>query len=48
MDVADKVDFEKANEIYFRLGIIFKHQRKYSASLEVSFATYIFSLPVPS
>ena len=35
---ADKADFEKANEIYFRLGIIFKHQRKYSASLEVSFS----------
>lgn len=30
-------DFEKANEIYFRLGIIYKHQRKFSASLEVSF-----------
>jgi len=28
-------DFEKANEIYFRLGIIYKHQRKYQASLEV-------------
>ena len=28
-------DFEKANEIYFRLGIIYKHQRKYAASLEV-------------
>ena len=30
------IDFEKANEIYFRLGIIYKHQRKYSSSLEVS------------
>lgn len=27
-------DFEKANEIYFRLGIIYKHQRKYSNSLD--------------
>lgn len=29
-------DFEKANEIYFRLGIIYKQQGKYSNSLEVS------------
>jgi tetratricopeptide (TPR) repeat protein len=28
-------DFEKANEIYFRLGIIYKQQGKYSNSLEV-------------
>ena len=28
-------DFEKANEIYFRLGIIYKQQQKYSQSLEV-------------
>ena len=28
-------DFEKANEIYFRLGIIYKQQRKYQESLEV-------------
>lgn len=29
-------DFEKANEIYFRLGIIYKQQQKYDQSLEVS------------
>lgn len=29
-------DFEKANEIYFRLGIIYKQQAKYNQSLEVS------------
>ena len=29
-------DFEKANEIYFRLGIIYKQQQKYKSSLEVS------------
>lgn len=28
-------DFEKANEIYFRLGIIYKQQTKYNQSLEV-------------
>ncbi len=28
-------DFEKANEIYFRLGIIYKQQHKFAASLEV-------------
>lgn len=28
-------DFEKANEIYFRLGIIYKQQNKYAQSLEV-------------
>lgn len=28
-------DFEKANEIYFRLGIIYKQQQKYGQSLEV-------------
>lgn len=27
--------FEKANEIYFRLGIIYKQQQKFSSSLEV-------------
>lgn len=27
--------FEKANEIYFRLGIIYKQQTKYPQSLEV-------------
>lgn len=30
-------DFEKANEIYFRLGIIYKQQNKWSQSLDVSF-----------
>lgn len=29
-------DFEKANEIYFRLGIIYKQQQKFQQSLEVS------------
>ena len=29
-------DFEKANEIYFRLGIIYKQQSKYQQSLEVT------------
>ena len=33
---SDSSDFDKANEIYFRLGIIYKHQRKYQASLDVS------------
>lgn len=28
-------DFEKANEIYFRLGIIYKQQQKFQHSLEV-------------
>lgn len=28
-------DFEKSNEIYFRLGIIYKQQQKYQSSLEV-------------
>lgn len=28
--------FDKANEIYFRLGIIYKQQQKYGPSLEVS------------
>ena len=27
--------FEKANEIYFRLGIIYKQQQKYDLSLQV-------------
>ena len=30
-------DFEKANEIYFRLGIIYKQQNKWNQSLDVSF-----------
>ena len=29
-------NFEKASEIYFRLGIIYKQQQKYMQSLEVS------------
>jgi hypothetical protein len=28
-------EFEKANEIYFRLGIIYKQQQKFSQSLDV-------------
>lgn len=28
-------DFEKSNEIYFRLGIIYKQQSKFQQSLEV-------------
>lgn len=28
-------DFEKANEVYFRLGIIYKQQQKYTQSLDV-------------
>lgn len=28
-------NFDKANEIYFRLGIIYKQQQKYQQSLEV-------------
>lgn len=28
-------DFDKANEVYFRLGIIYKQQQKYAQSLEV-------------
>ena len=34
-------DFEKANEIYFRLGIIYKQQQKFGQSLEVQF-TYLW------
>ena len=32
--------FEKANEIYFRLGIIYKQQQKYEQSLEVCHCQY--------
>ena len=28
-------NFEKANEIYFRLGIIYKQQQKFNQSLDV-------------
>lgn len=38
-------DYEKANEIYFRLGIIYKQQNKYPASLEVSFLEAKEELP---
>lgn len=31
-------NFEKANEIYFRLGIIYKQQQKFNQSLDVSHA----------
>jgi tetratricopeptide (TPR) repeat protein len=33
--------FEKANEIYFRLGIIYKQQQKFESSLDVSGADHI-------
>jgi len=36
-------EFEKANEIYFRLGIIYKQQHKYPASLDCF--RYILSHP---
>lgn len=36
-------NFEKANEIYFRLGIIYKQQQKFNQSLDVS-ALFIPSL----
>lgn len=32
-------DFEKANEIYFRLGIIYKQQSKFQQSLDVRLRT---------
>jgi tetratricopeptide (TPR) repeat protein len=32
--------FEKANEIYFRLGIIYKQQQKFNQSLDVSICPY--------
>lgn len=35
-------NFEKANEIYFRLGIIYKQQQKFQQSLEVSAARWPF------
>lgn len=34
-------DFDKANEIYFRLGIIYKQQQKYNQSLEVSLLSHL-------
>lgn len=43
-------DFEKANEIYFRLGIIYKQQSKFNQSLDVrchhhlyTYCLYIFT-----
>ncbi len=39
-------NFEKANEIYFRLGIIYKQQQKYQQSLEVNIPPT--RLPLPS
>lgn len=36
-------DFEKANEIYFRLGIIYKQQAKFQQSLEVRRLGRLFS-----
>ena len=41
--MAIQPDFEKANEIYFRLGIIYKQQQKYTQSLDVSFALFLRS-----
>lgn len=35
-------DFEKANEIYFRLGIIYKQQQKFGQSLEVCIVALAF------
>jgi hypothetical protein len=35
--------FDKANEIYFRLGIIYKQQQKFGQSLEVSLSRAPFS-----
>lgn len=32
-------DFDKANEVYFRLGIIYKQQSKYTESLDVGILT---------
>jgi tetratricopeptide (TPR) repeat protein len=34
-------NFDKANEIYFRLGIIYKNQNKLDLSLQVSILEYI-------
>lgn len=36
--------FEKANEIYFRLGIIYKQQGKFRESLEVRFSATLLGL----
>lgn len=34
-------DFEKANEIYFRLGIIYKQQSKFNQSLDVGHGLFL-------
>ena len=34
------IDYEKSNEVYFRLGIIYKQQHNYSIALEVSFIKF--------
>ena len=45
-------DFEKANEIYFRLGIIYKQQQKFAQSLDVCHERLLYSrilsLTIPS
>jgi len=45
-------DFEKANEINFRLGIINKQQQKFNQSLDVSGIAIVFTrsdfLTIPS
>jgi hypothetical protein len=38
-------DFEKANEIYFRLGIIYKQQQKFNQSLEVRSSDFCQCVP---
>lgn len=38
-------DFDKANEIYFRLGIIYKQQQKYNQSLEVCLSVDLMTWP---
>jgi glucose repression mediator protein len=38
--------FEKANEIYFRLGIIYKQQQKFEQALEVNKFTLKSSLNI--
>ncbi|OOF99621.1 hypothetical protein ASPCADRAFT_138287, partial [Aspergillus carbonarius ITEM 5010] len=40
-------DFEKANEIYFRLGIIYKQQQKFAQSLEQCFKYIVTDAPRP-
>lgn len=39
--------YEKANEIYFRLGIIYKGQQKYAQSLEVRRTDLVTLFSVP-